>query len=605
MHGHVGATIGACAGRLFLLKKATISNTLHHFMNFRFLLVSPFLWVIGCGPQTTPAQTLPEVRFTNVTATSGIQFVHENGAQGKKWLPETMGSGVASIDYDLDGSPDLFFVNQRRWPGGASGDASGVAASRPGSTTSQLYRNLGNLQFEDVSEKTGLALQVFGMGAVAGDLNADGAPDLVVTALGDTLCLRNEKGVFRECSKSSGIVTPHWTDRQGKDHPMWGTSAALLDFNNDGVLDLFVAAYVKWSPETDIYATLDGKTKAFTTPDLYPGDSSRLYQGTGKGQFRDVTESSGVFNPNGKSLGVAVCDLESDGWQDIVVANDTQPNFLYWNQKGHYQDIGAASGIAYDANGRARAGMGVDTARWNASTGRLAIAIGNFSREPMSFFEQMSARAFQDMAADVALARPTHVPLTFGLLFQDFDLDGRLDLVLANGHIEPTVQKVYPEVSFAQKPQVFWQAANHTFQEWRFAGGHELPGLVGRGLLACDFDGDGDSDLVLTQNGGPAVLLRCDRSGAAARNRALRIQLTSPDGNPAAIGAVVRATVGGVVEERTVHSGSSYLSHGEPTLSIGCGTADLIEKLEVRWPSGATSVLTQVPVNNTVLRIKP
>jgi hypothetical protein len=554
----------------------------------------------SASPKSVASAPAPaRVRFTDVTKESGVDFVHENGSFGKKWLPETMGSGVAMLDFDGDGMLDLLFVNQRRWPG----HEDQYSAKPAGPSTLRLYRNLGNLRFEDVTIKTGLAREICGMGAAAADIDGDGDQDLLVTALGDTLLFRNDGGKFTECARESGIVTSQWTDKSGAAHPAWGTAAAFLDYDRDGVLDVFVATYVKWSEGSDIHTTLDGTTKAFTTPDLYPGDSCRLYRGLGGGKFEDATERAGVFNPNGKSLGVAICDFDRDGWPDIVVANDTQPNFLYRNDRGRFVDIGNEAGVAYDSNGRARAGMGIDAARLGPDD-KISIGIGNFSREPLSLFQQKQTWAFADEAGRAGLGAATFLPLTFGLAFADADLDGRLDLLLCNGHIEPTVQSVQPDVSFAQKPQFFWNRGGGAFDDMSQIAGLATP-LVGRGLATGDLDGDGDPDLVMTQNGGPAVILRCDREGDAKNHGWLRLKLEGRAPNRDAIGARIRAEFAGRVEEREVRTGSSYLSQSEVSVILGVGTARAIDRLVVEWPWGGSTKLENIVVSEKILVIRP
>ena len=576
----------------------------------RSLAIFALVSASGCSRETQPSAaggappSEPNdprtVTFVDVTESCGIRFVHENGSFGKKWLPETMGSGVALFDADGDGRLDVFFVNQRRWPG----EEANYTATESRPATPRLFRNLGNWRFEDSTAAAGLAVPMIGMGAAAADVDGDGDEDLVVTTLGDTLLFRNDGGRFTECARESGITTPRWRDKVGNEHPMWGTAVTFLDYDRDGVLDLFVGAYVKWSRETDIFTSLDGTTKAFTTPDLYPGDASRLYRGTGSGRFADVSEEAGIAQPNGKSLGVAVCDIDDDGWPDLVVANDTQPNFLYHNESGRFRDVGLKSGVAYDANGRARAGMGIDTAR-RPPGGATAIAIGNFSQEPVSLFVDQGGGFFADEAGPAGLAIPTFLPLTFGVAFVDVDLDGGLDLLLANGHIEPTIQAVRPDVTYAERPQLFLGLGDGKFRERTAAAGDPFArALVGRGLAAGDLDGDGDADLVITQNGGPAVVLRCDRSGAAAENHALRIRLIGKVGNRDALGSRVRATFAGRTEERLVRTGSSYLSQSDTTITFGLGRATKIDRLEVRFPTGEVRTLDNIPASGEVLVVR-
>lgn len=545
------------------------------------------------GPRPDP----PDVTFIDVSAESGIDFVHENGSFGKKWLPETMGSGLAAFDYDQDGDADLFFINQRRFAGREKDYT--VPESRP--ATSHLYKNNGSLKFADVSKSSGLDIVTFGMGAATGDLDADGDPDLIVTSLGDTMLLKNDGGVFHNIAAEAGLSTPRWKDASGAEHPMWGTAAALLDYNNDGVLDLFVAAYVKWSPETDIFATFDGKTKVFTTPDLYPGDSCRLYQGAAGCKFTDVTEAAGILNTNGKSLGAAVCDVDSNGRPDIIVANDTQPNFLYVNENGRFRDVATRAGIAYDESGRARAGMGIDTAKLDATTNNLSVAIGNFSREPLSFFVDHGKNQFSDETGAAGLAAATFAMLTFGLIFTDIDLDGRLDLAIANGHIEPSIEATFPEVTYAERPQIFWNGGRGKYYE--LPSSLTLAPAVGRGLVARDLDGDGDSEIVISQNGGRAVLLRCDRGPKTLQNNFIQIKLQGR-GERDALGAVVRVSFGGRAEERTVKTGSSYLSQSDTMLTFGLGAATQADKIEITWRDGEKKVLEHVVASKQIMLIK-
>jgi hypothetical protein len=362
---------------------------------------------------------------------------------------------------------------------------------------------------------------------------------------------------------------------------------------------------VKWSESTDIFATLDGTTKAFTTPDLYPGDSSRLYRGLGAGAFEDVTERAGVHDPRGKALGAAVGDIDGDGWIDVAVANDTHPNFLFRNEGGRFREIAKEAGVAYDASGRARAGMGIDVARLPPER-RTAIAIGNFTGEPLSLYVESGPCEFTESAARAGLAAATTLPLTFGLAFLDVDLDGTLDLALANGHIEPTIASIQRETSYAQAPSLFLGRADGTFRDVaRAAGPPFARPIVGRGLAAADLDSDGDPDLALSQNGGRARVLRCDRAGAASAHRFLRLRLRGPAGNPAALGAVVRATVAGRTIERTVRTGSSYLSQSETSLVLGLGASASVEQLEVLWPDGRTTRRRDIAASGEPLVLEP
>ncbi len=526
---------------------------------------------------TVDARTLStSIRFTDVTDQAGLDFAHETGAFGEKWMPETMGSGVAFIDYDTDGWPDLLFVSSTSWPGHGRGRGA----------TPRLYRNLGGGRFADVTADAGLDVPVYGMGVTAADYDADGDPDLYLTAVGANRLLRNDGGRFTDVTTSTGATGNR---PGGESPPTWSTGAAWLDVDRDGWLDLFVCNYVQWTPETDLFTTLDGTNKSYATPLQYQGESCRLYHSEEGRRFRDVTEESGVGNPEGKSLGVAVEDFNDDGWPDIVVANDTYQNFLYLNDgDGTFTDVALSAGVAFDEFGRARAGMGVDVAEVTGG-GRLSIAIGNFSNEPVSLHTQIGDGLFQDLAGSARLTRSTLLPLTFGVLFADLDLDGYTDLLLGNGHIEPDINGVQRDVTFAQPPQLLQNDRRGQFVEvtGQVGGGFELP-IVARGMATADMDRDGDLDLVINVNGGRAKLLRNDLP--AGENHWLRVRLVGDAPNLEAIGAVATIYAGGVERRRMVRTGSSYLSQSEINpLVVGLGPHAEVDSVVVRWPRGGVS----------------
>ena len=516
----------------------------------------------------------PKLSFTDVTEEAGISFTHETGAVGDKWLPETMGSGCALFDYDGDDYLDLLLINGTPWSNSAG-------------TTSKLYRNRGNGRFEDVTQKAGLSFSAYGMGVTAADYDGDGDPDLYLTCVGDNRLLRNDGGRFTDVTQKAGVAGSQWTDDDGNAHPEWSTSAAWTDVDRDGWPDLFVANYVHWSPSGDIFTSLDGVNKSYATPQQYPGSTCRLYRNLGDGSFAEITESAGVHLPHAKSMGVAVTDFESDGWPDLVVTNDTQPNFLLHNLgDGRFEERGLTSGIGYDESGRARAGMGVDIATLSTDD-ILCIAVGNFSREPLSLYRQ-TGETFLDAAGPARLVQPTLRSLTFGLRFFDYDLDGFQDLVLANGHIEPDINAVQKEIRYAQPPQLFWNDEEGQLQDVsEQVGGLFSTSLVARGLAVGDIDLDGDLDVLLTTNGGPAHLLRND--GPTGNAVALDLRGKAPARD--ALGAAVTAIIGDGTQRQTVRTGSSYLSHSDPVLHFGLGERERIDRLEIRWPDSSEEAL--------------
>lgn len=531
------------------------------------------------------------VRLVDVTAEAGIDFHHTNGSAGAKLLPETMGPGAAFFDKDGDGDADLLLVNGRRWD-----DAPGPRAAGSDAPTLALYENDGRGHFTDVTEAAGLAVTIYGMGAACADADGDGDVDVLVTAVsdGNRFFENAGDGTFRDVTDRAGLVSPSWTDDAGRQHREWSTSAAWLDADGDGWLDLFVCNYVQWSPENDVFTSRTGIGKSFTTPELYVGQTCRLYRNCGDGRFEDVTEAAGVLQPSGKSLGVAIADLDRDGRPDIVVANDTQPNYLYRNEgEGRFIDVALEAGIAYDADGRTRGAMGIDVGAANED-GRPGILIGNFSHEPMSLYELAGELAdrelfFVEAAQRAGLSEPTLRPVTFGVAFCDVDLDGRLDVLCANGHIEPQIAEVENEVTYAQSPQLFLGREGTSFVDATSRTGADLGvPMVGRGLAVADVDGDGDADVLITACGGPPRLLRND---APDGRRWLRVRLRGRVPNTDAIGARVAVTAGGRTQDRTVRTGSSYLSQSELTLGFGLGLAREVERLEVTWPDGTAQVV--------------
>ncbi len=519
----------------------------------------------------------PRVVFTEIAAAAGIDFVHQSGAAGQKWMPETMGSGCALFDYDGDERLDVLLVNSAYWPG----------QEKEEKPTSKLYRNLGNGRFEDATRKAGLDFSAYGMGVTIADYDADGDSDLFLTTLGENLLLRNEGGKFVDRARRAGVSGSRWEDDQGRSYPEWSTGAAWVDVDGDGWLDLLVTNYVRWSPHTDIFTTLDGKNKSYATPQQYPGSTCRLYRNRGDGTFEEITEAAGLYLPEAKSMGVAATDFDGDGAVDLVITNDTQPNFLLHNLgDGRFEEIGLATGIGYDEAGRARAGMGVDITSLN-NDGIQAIGIGNFSREALSLYQQQGG-IFLDVAGHTRLVQPTLPTLTFGLRFFDYDLDGYQDLILANGHIEPEINSVQKDIQYAQVPQLFWNDGDGQLRDVsQRTGGLFTKPLIGRGLAVGDIDADGDLDVLLTTNGGRAYLL----SNKGPVGNAVAVHLRGAAPNLDALGALVTATAGDTKQQQMVRTGSSYLSHSTIALSFGLGAGERVERLEIRWPDGEEEAL--------------
>jgi hypothetical protein len=519
-------------------------------------LPGPKLWAAG-SPD-------PGFRLADVTSSAGISFHHNSGAYGGKLLPETLGSGCAFLDYDGDGWQDILLINGMDWPG-----------HKRQRSTLRLFRNNRNGTFTDVTRSAGLDLEMYGMGVAVGDYNNDGFPDILITCVGQNRLFRNTgKGTFVDVTHASGL----------SGRVAMSTSALWFDYDRDGRLDLFVCNYVKWSPEHDVFCSLDGKTKSYCTPEAYRGETCWLFHNRGDGTFEDVTAKSGTFDSSSKSLGVAMFDYDRDGWPDLLVANDTQPNKLYRNQRnGTFKDVAVEAGIAFSAEGKARAGMGLDTGDFNHA-GIDGIAITNFDNEMIGLYRGLANGTFEDVAIQSGVGLPSKYSLGFGCMFADLNLDGSLDLIVANGHIDETVRNIRGNVGYAQPPQLFLNDGQGKFHDVAAEMGSDFnQPKVGRGLACADFDGDGDIDLLLTSNNGPAYLYRNDLSSG---NRSIRFKLVGTQSNRDAIGATVRIEAGGVAQSRMVRGGSSYLSQSELPVTFGVGKHDQIERVQVQWPSG-------------------
>lgn len=523
------------------------------------------------------AQNSP-IRFTDITASAGIRFQHNNGAFGRKWLPETLDPGAAFIDYDNDGYPDILLINGEDWTG------HGVH----GRTTMKLYHNNRNGTFTDVTARTGLAIPLYGMGVAIGDYDNDGFDDIFVSAVGQSHLFRNNgKGTFTDVTQAAGLLGPQ----------EFSTSAAWVDYDNDGRLDLVVANYVQWSPANDIFCTLDGTHKSYCTPESYKGTSLRLWHNLGNGSFEDATRKAGLYDPTSKGLGIAVLDYNGDGWPDLLLANDTEPNKLYQNMgNGTFKERGVTAGVAYSEDGVARAGMGVDAADYDGS-GRPSVVITNFSNQMLSLYHNEGNGLFVDEAPQTTIGRDSLLTLGFGCFFFDYDLDGKPDLFVADGHIERDIERIQKQITYRQPPHLFHNLGGGKFRDEAAHVGRDFAApRVARGAAYADIDNDGDLDVLVMTNGGPAVLFRND----GGTNHSLRVKLSGQRSNRAGIGAVVRVTTAAGKQWQMMRSGSSYLSQSELVLTFGLGPKPLPASVDVVWPSGHTDHLTNVASDQTI-----
>jgi enediyne biosynthesis protein E4 len=512
--------------------------------------------------------------FVDVSERAGIHFTHYDGGFGKKYLPETIGAGCAFIDYDNDGLPDILLINGSDFPGHHLRRA-----------TMKLYHNNGNGTFTDVTARAGLDFEMYGMGVAVGDYDNDGWDDLYISGLGESRLLHNEhNGTFKDVTKTAGV-----------NNTGFGASAAWLDYDKDGKLDLFVTNYVKWTEKGDIYCSLDGRHKSFCTPEAYKGDTCRLFHNLGNGRFEDVTKQAGIYDPTGKNLGVAVVDYDMDGWPDIAVSNDTEPNKLYHNNRnGTFTQDAVQAGIAFDANGIARGAMGIDSADFDRS-GYPSLAIGNFSNQMMGLYHNEKHDFFIDIAPQSSIGQVSRLSLTFGLFFFDYDLDGLADIFMANGHIEPDIARIQSRVTYAERPLVFHNEGHGRFDETGKQLGFTRQ-IVGRGAAHADIDNDGYPDVLICTNNGPAYLFKNEGKDTA---NAIRIKTVGTRSNRNGIGAVVRVHSSNGMTWQTVHSGSSYCSASELTLTFGLAQAAQADMVEITWPSGAKDTLKNLKANAT------
>ncbi|HXI42603.1 MAG TPA: CRTAC1 family protein [Bryobacteraceae bacterium] len=517
-----------------------------------------------------PGTPGPPVQLTDITSAAGIHFTHNSGRAGKKFLPETLGAGCAFFDADGDGWPDILLINSKDW------------APRGRKSLSALYRNNHNGTFTDITAGSGLDVEMYGLGVAIGDFDNDGRDDVYITALeGDHLFHNEGGGKFRDVTAASGIRNANF-----------GTSAAWLDYDRDGKLDLFVANYVQWTPKADLWCSLDGATKSYCTPESYKGTSCKLYHNLGSGKFEDVSQKAGIAEPTSKSLGITVFDYNSDGWPDIFVANDTQPNKLYRNNKnGTFTEEGMAAGVAFGEDGVARGAMGADAADYDRS-GLPDLLVGNFSNQMLGLYHNEGTGLFVDEAPSSTVGRASLLSLAFGVFFFDYDLDGYPDIFAANGHIEEEIGRVQPKVQYKEAPLLFHNLGKRRFENVTASMGPAFNrAIVARGAAYADFDRDGDLDVLISTNHGPAYLYRNDGGN---RNNFLCVRLVGTKSNRDGIGAVVRIESASGKQWRAVHSGSSYCSQSDLAVTFGLGKDPTVTALEIEWPSGAKQRLPNI-----------
>lgn len=532
-------------------------------------------------PYTVEASDSPTITFEDVTQRAGIDFVHNNGAFGKKYLPETMGPGVGFIDYDNDGWQDILLVNGTDWPGHTSKHS-----------TLKLYHNNQDGTFTDVTQKAGLDREMYGMGVAVGDYDNDGYDDFFVTAVGQSRLFHNNKnGTFSDATQKAGLLGTN----------EFSASVAWLDYDKDGWLDLVVANYVQWSAENDLYCTLDGKTRTYCTPQSYKGLPVRLWHNRGDGTFEDATERAGLGDSSSKTLGIAILDYDNDGWPDLLFSNDTQPNKLYHNNgNGTFTERGVLAAIAFSEDGMARAGMGTDAADYDRS-GVSSLLITNFAHQMLSLFHNDGRGVFVDEAPRSEIGRATFLTMGFGCFFFDYDLDGWPDVFVANGHIDEDVQQVQPSVTYAMSPQLFHNVKGNFQEVTKDMGTAFTMPRVGRGAAYADINNDGRPDLLLATNNGRAALFENVATGEAALQHSLRIKLVGTKSNRNGIGTVVMLAAGGDVQSQMLRSGSSYLSASELVLTFGLARHEMANSIELRWPSGQIDRLQNVAAGQTIV----
>ncbi|MDQ2731801.1 MAG: CRTAC1 family protein [Armatimonadota bacterium] len=518
------------------------------------------------------------VVYKDVTASAGIHFQHVNGAGGHRYYAETLGAGCAFLDYDNDGWLDLFAVQ--------SGPLPHVGSGRP--SRNALYRNNRDGTFTDVTEQAGLGKNYgYGHGCSVADFDNDGFKDILVTGYGEIHLFRNNgNGTFTDVTQKAGLTQPPRSSA-------WSNSAAWADYNNDGHLDLFICHYIKWTPETDVNCPQpDGKPRGFCDPYVYPADTCVLYRNNGDGTFTDVSVKSGISKYKNKALSVAWFDYNGDGWEDIIVASDGTPGLLLRNNKdGTFTDVAAETGVAYGENGSIYNGMGIALGDVRHS-GHEDLMVMNFSGQPKSVFFNNGDGTFQNATMSSRIGSTSLKVVGFGCALVDYDLDGWVDLVVANGHVNDLAPKYYVGVDYAEPKQLFHNNKDGTFTEDPASLGDMKALGVARGLAVGDYNNDGAPDFLVSQINGPLSLY--ENQGGAA-NEWITFRLEGVHCNRDAVGAKVWVHAGGMVQYAEVRSGSSYCSHSSERLSFGLGSAKKVDKVQVRWPRGKEETFGPFP----------
>jgi hypothetical protein len=511
---------------------------------------------------------------------SGIVWVHDNAMSPDHQLPETMGPGVAFLDYDNDGWMDIFLVN--------SGSADFYHPQK--APRNALYKNNRDGTFTDVTEKAGVAGgKSFGMGVAVGDYDNDGWPDLFVTAYGrSTLYHNNGDGTFQDVTEKAGLVFPNWA-----------TSAVWFDYDNDGLLDLFVCSFVHYEPNGISCGDNKLKRKYYCIPRVFQPTASLLFHNNGDGTFREVGKGTEIATAMGKALGVVATDINGDGLMDLFVANDTVQNFLFVNRgNGRWEEKALAAEVGFSENGQPRSGMGVDAADFDGD-GRVDLFVANVDQEMFSLYKNQGNETFVDVAHQHDIAKATRLLSGWGLKFFDYDNDGYLDLILANGHPDDMVDSYSPQVRYKEPMVLFHNDGKRLSNVSDQAGPAFLKSLTSRGLAVGDYDNDGRPDVLVGNNGAAPLLLR---NNTAQENHWLGVRLVCKNANRDAIGARLTWSAGGVTRSRLKNNGGSYLSSHDPRETIGIGKATKIDWLEVKWPAPSKNVerFTDLPIDKYI-----